>query len=281
MSPAETHLRLSHSCVLEKVFFLNIQRRSELCYTILMLFSCAVAQGHQWNPLVQSKCTTVAVLQEAANHKPFRLTPVDFFIWRGDLLFDTQKIDFWLGAPHNCRTVLTCRCNKKAITAILQWWLPFSSPTKITEHCSFVWRREGHSARGKEDQQQKKINNWAEIQKSYMDPSWVDYYSMSMCICVHDLYKWGLVCPCIVHTASACTVLHHRTLADGWLVLLIHSRGTNLSRQLDSLTDLTADNPAGSVSCNNLGRGVILFGSCQHDTQCFPALNSSAEPKSW
>lgn len=86
--------------------------------------------------------------------------------------------------------------------------------------------------------------------------------------------------PCIVHTASACTVLHYRTPADGWLVL-IHSRGTDLSRQLDSLTDLTADNPAGSVSCNNPGRGVILFGSCQHETQCFPALYSSAEPKSW
>lgn len=110
------------------------------------------------------------------------------------------------------------------------------------------------------------------------DPSWVDYYSM--CICVHDWFMSGFMCPCIVHIAECMYSTDCRTPADGWLVL-IHSRGTNLSRQLDSLTDLTADNPAGSVRCNNPGRGVILFGSCQHETQCFPALYSSAEPKSW
>lgn len=51
-----------------------------------------------------------------------------------------------------------------------------------------------------------------------------------------------------------------RTPADVWLVL-IHSRGTNLSRQLDSLTYLTADNPAGSVRCNNLGGGLFCLES--------------------
>lgn len=57
---------------------------------------------------------------------------------------------------------------------------------------------------------------------------------------------------------STCAILLSRTLADGWLVL-IHSRGTNLNRQLDPLTDLTADNPAGSFSCNNLGGGGGVF----------------------
>lgn len=73
-----------------------------------------------------------------------------------------------------------------------------------------------------------------------------DYSSMSICM--------QCVSVCTVHTASTCAVLHYRTSADGWLVL-IHGRGTNLSRQLDSLTDLTTDNPAGSFSCNNPGEG--------------------------
>lgn len=121
--------------------------------------------------------------------------------------------------------------------------------------------------------------------KAKVDPSWADYYSM--CICVDDF-----VPPqgCMSGPFTGCVCLqthsdrmHFVTLQDAgrWLAgwQLIHSGGTNLSRQLDSLTDFTADIPAGSVSCNNPGMGVILFGSCQHETQCFPTLHSSAEPK--
>lgn len=118
-------------------------------------------------------------------------------------------------------------------------WLPFLPPFEVTQHC---WSCPGLITTG-----------------------WTCVFMLSKRLFV------SMYC-----TASMCTVKHGRTPADGWLVL-IYSRGTNLSRQLDSLTDLTADNPAGSVSCNNPGRGVILFGSCQRETQCFYALFSWAK----
>lgn len=72
--------------------------------------------------------------------------------------------------------------------------------------------------------------------------------------------------------------INRRMPADAQPVL-IHNRGAHICLQLDSLTDL---NPAGSVRWKDVGKGVaVLFGNCPHETQCFPALYSSAEPKSW
>lgn len=72
--------------------------------------------------------------------------------------------------------------------------------------------------------------------------------------------------------------INRKTPADA-RPTVIHSRGANICLQLDSLTDL---NPAGSVRWKDVGKGVaVLFGNCQRETQCFPALYSSAEPKSW
>lgn len=95
------------------------------------------------------------------------------------------------------------------------------------------------------------------IQKKWKLPPWNYYYTINICIWRHYLYKQtaSAVWPCTVHTASTCSVIHSRRLADAWLV---HSKGTNLSRQLDSLTDLTTDNPAGSFSCNNPRRGGLF-----------------------
>lgn len=99
---------------------------------------------------------------------------------------------------------------------------------------------------------------WMRSNKSYVDPSWVNYYSMYLCVCVHDLCKWKWQCLWLrvpIHCSSRVCMysINSGTPADGWLVL-IHSREANLSRQLDSLTDLTADNSAGSVRCNNPGK---------------------------
>lgn len=165
-------------------------------------------------------CHCLAGLSRNRNLQTFRASCALFKLVEGH----------WRGSTIQ---LLGCVTTSYTIRVLLWCWLPFLPPFEVIE---YRWTPS-----------ELIITAWARVFVFVICTS--EDVSVSACMCL-----------CTVHRVSTCTVLHYRTLADGWLVLL-HSRGTNLGRQLDCLTDFTADNPAGSVSCNNPGRGVILFGS--------------------